>query len=460
MKRILLSLALLCVLDFAAFAQGSPPLTVQEADGSPRKNGITKIVVTNGSLTISGTTATITTGAGGGLTVGTTTIASGTNTRVLYNNAGVLGEYPVSGSGNAVLSASPTLTGTLTAALITSSRLHTITQGTANEAVIASTGYSLTGSSAVSIVDLAGTLNTSGSPDVFALRVTDTARGGSTKFFNIYGGASGTTSAFSVDRLGVPAMGDGTSGQPVTFATGVRGTMFFVYGNGGHNCLSLNSSLNTNWFCVGSGSGGGRIVMPSTATFGWQSSTTQADAAPDAAFTRSAAATIQMGLADAATATAQTLKPQGVVAGTSNVAGADWTLQGSVGTGTGAGGKILFKTAPAGGSGSSQNTQVTALTIDANSHLITGGSVPTIGGSCGTSPSIVGTDHAGKVTSGSVAPSSCTVTFNKSFSNAPACIAVNETTSNLLKTTSTTTTVVLAGTMVAGDVLAYVCSGW
>lgn len=47
--------------------------------------------------------------SGGGLTVGTTTIASGTDTRVLFDNAGVLGEYPITGSTNVVLSNSPTL---------------------------------------------------------------------------------------------------------------------------------------------------------------------------------------------------------------------------------------------------------------------------------------------------------------------------------------------------------------
>ena len=52
---------------------------------------------------------------GGGLTVGTTTITSGTNTRILYNNAGVLGEYLVTGTGTtAVLSTSPTFTNTIT----------------------------------------------------------------------------------------------------------------------------------------------------------------------------------------------------------------------------------------------------------------------------------------------------------------------------------------------------------
>lgn len=40
--------------------------------------------------------------AGGGITIGTTTITSGTDTRILYDNAGVVGEYTLSGSGTVV----------------------------------------------------------------------------------------------------------------------------------------------------------------------------------------------------------------------------------------------------------------------------------------------------------------------------------------------------------------------
>lgn len=47
---------------------------------------------------------------GGGITVGTTTITSGTNTRVLYNNSGVVGEYTISGTGSVVMDNSATLT--------------------------------------------------------------------------------------------------------------------------------------------------------------------------------------------------------------------------------------------------------------------------------------------------------------------------------------------------------------
>lgn len=79
---------------------------------------------------------------------------------------------------------------------------------------------------------------------------------------------------------------------------------------------------------------------------------------------RSAAATLQHGAADAAAPVAQTETVQSVVAGTSNTAGANWTFAGSKGTGTGAGGSLIFQVAPAGSTGTAQNALATALTID------------------------------------------------------------------------------------------------
>lgn len=49
-------------------------------------------------------------GGGSGITVGTTTITSGTSGRIAYNNAGVYGEKAVTGSGDVVLATSPTIT--------------------------------------------------------------------------------------------------------------------------------------------------------------------------------------------------------------------------------------------------------------------------------------------------------------------------------------------------------------
>lgn len=48
--------------------------------------------------------------AAGGITIGTTTITSGTTTRILYDNAGVVGEYTITGTGTVVaMQTSPSL---------------------------------------------------------------------------------------------------------------------------------------------------------------------------------------------------------------------------------------------------------------------------------------------------------------------------------------------------------------
>lgn len=101
-----------------------------------------------------------------------------------------------------------------------------------------------------------------------------------------------------------------------------------------------------------------------------------------------------------------------------------------------------------------------ALASGISGHLESTGTTPALSGSCGTSPSVVGTDVAGKVTTGSVAPSSCVLTFATAWTNAPSCMVTNETTANVARAVSSTTVVTLTGTMIAGDVLSYLCVGW
>lgn len=64
-----------------------------------------------------------------GLVVGTTTITSGTTTRILYNNVGVLGEYTITGTGTVVaMQTAPTLLGMVAATgTISSTTLTAIT---------------------------------------------------------------------------------------------------------------------------------------------------------------------------------------------------------------------------------------------------------------------------------------------------------------------------------------------
>jgi hypothetical protein len=90
----------------------------------------------------------------------------------------------------------------------TFTRLQTITQGTANEGIIASTGYSLTGANAQIMVDLAGTWNTTGVPTGIKLNITNTASGAGSKLLDLQVGGS---SKFYVDTdgyLNFPFAGD------------------------------------------------------------------------------------------------------------------------------------------------------------------------------------------------------------------------------------------------------------
>ena len=103
----------------------------------------------------------------------------------------------------------------------------------------------------------------------------------------------------------------------------------------------------------------------------------QFGASSDAILGRNAAASLRLGAADAAAPVAQTLGVQSVVAGTSNTAGANFTIRGSAGTGTGAGGSIIFQAAPAGSTGTAQNSFSAAWGIASNLTLYPAASLAT-----------------------------------------------------------------------------------
>lgn len=79
---------------------------------------------------------------------------------------------------------------------------------------------------------------------------------------------------------------------------------------------------------------------------------------------------IQSGNSDAAVPVAQTLRAQSVVAGTAAANGANWTLIGSLPTGTGTSGDIIFQTGVKTGSGTTQGTPTTAMTIKGETQAI------------------------------------------------------------------------------------------
>lgn len=99
-----------------ATATTTPAITLSTSiTGILKGNGTAISAVTIGSgLSFDGTTLSATGGASG-ITIGTTTITSGTNTRILYNNAGVVGEYTLTGSGTVVaMQTAPTFSTSIT----------------------------------------------------------------------------------------------------------------------------------------------------------------------------------------------------------------------------------------------------------------------------------------------------------------------------------------------------------
>lgn len=132
------------------------------------------------------------------------------------------------------------------------------------------------------------------------------------------------------------------------------------------NSVLANSSVTYGTTSVALGASNTAIAgitsfgLTSGSTVNWNS---------DVFIGRAGAANFMHGAADAASPIAQTLSVQNVVAGTSNTAGANLTIAGSKGTGTGIGGSILLQTSAAGSTGTAQNTLTTRFTLLGNGNI-------------------------------------------------------------------------------------------
>jgi hypothetical protein len=111
-------------------------------------------------------------------------------------------------------------------------------------------------------------------------------------------------------------------------------------------------------------------------------------------------------------------------------------------------------------------TRTITLNGKLNSKLIvsTSGSIPTMG-TCGTSPTIIGGEHAGTVTVGTGTATSCAVVFGSSYStNAPSCVVTSHAANaNPLYlsaiSTSGFTVATSASTNLAGQKFSFHCTG-
>lgn len=191
------------------------------------------------------------------LDIGSSTITGGTTTRILYDNAGVLGEYTITGTGTVVaMATSPTLiTPALGVATATSLAIGgatiganglavtgrtalgdglTITPATANTTALTLTGGTITAAANL----FSGTRTWNNAAVTFTsmlLNITDTASNAASLFldFQIAG-----ASKFSVSKAGA--------------VTGGNGTVFSVIASSGSR-LDLQSASGQN---LNMGSGG------------------------------------------------------------------------------------------------------------------------------------------------------------------------------------------------------------
>jgi hypothetical protein len=173
---------------------------------------------------------------------------------------------------------------------------------------------------------------------------------------------NGTTGAFS-GLLGTSGAGSATN--PEIYVGNTTTGLYSVSTTG--LGLSVNGTLQGDYGITNSGAwtfasnvelGNANVQINSTSGhFSTRSGNTL--------LTSPATATWQLGFTDAASPVAQTLQVQNVVAGTSNTAGVNWIMQGSLSTGTGVGGNILMKVAKTGTTGSTVNSAFPMISVNA-----------------------------------------------------------------------------------------------
>lgn len=160
-----------------------------------------------------------------------------------------------------------------------------------------------------------------------------------------------TTDALKIDSSQIA-----TFGGNVTLTTGImdaRAASGFIYVGNSDVIIGLDTGSSLRG-----------IGLANTASIRWVNGGASGTAAAAITHPSSSSWTVQLGLADASTASAQTLSVQSVAAGNSNVAGANFTQAMSRGTGTGIGGSWILQVAPAGTTGTAQNALVNALVVD------------------------------------------------------------------------------------------------
>jgi hypothetical protein len=226
--------------------------------------------------------------------------------------------------------------------------------------------------------------------------------------------ASSTTTLQISLGSGIAALDSGGGGN-TPGSNGVFNTVAIGGDTIGSNALAVtgtanfSSTINVNGIQLGSNGDVFQIYNPSNnigiISLGANNTTNQIQlGGATGTFLTYIASTpgiLQFGTTDAAVPVAQTLRVQSVVAGTAAANGANWTLIGSLPTGTGTSGDIIFQTGVKTGSGTTQGTATTALTLKGETQLVYTNSATQILGS-ETTITGGGTSNVPTLTSGPV----------------------------------------------------------
>lgn len=314
----------------------------------------------------------ITAAGGGGLTIGTSTIASGTSGRVLYNNAGVVGEMTTSGSGTQLaLTNSPTFTtpalgtpasGTLTNC--TGLPAASVLGGTLGGAAYTLTGGTVTSSSP--LLDMTQTWNAGGVAFVgISLSITSTASASASNFLNF--ALSGTNNRVQISKLGtITLTSAGSSNNTLTIANTDNHSITFASNALGNTLMFLGDT---------SGSGGpAQIRLGSTSNLVFWSTAGMLSGSADLTINREVAATLQTGDDTNGDAVDQTFKAADGITGTDR-SGGDMTIASGRGTGAGSASAVIFSTPTA------LSTGTTAQTLTERARITSAGITIGSGGS-------------------------------------------------------------------------------
>lgn len=134
---------------------------------------------------------------------------------------------------------------------------QTFAPSTVNTSMILGTTYSLTGSNATNMIDLAGTWNTSGTPTAIKLNITNIASNAASLLFDLQ---ASTLTKFNVSALGMTTLTRVNSSATLNLTdphllfnnTSSQSMMVFAFSGTARGGLRADSSGNFSWHASGS----------------------------------------------------------------------------------------------------------------------------------------------------------------------------------------------------------------